>query len=126
MVTPANITPISGVSRPTAFKPGQSGNPKGRTPGTRNRVTIEVREAASQLVDDAEYRQRLRERLLDGTAGPIEFLLWQFAYGKPPAHVEHGERGPIAEMTNQELKAKLLSAIKTLDGCGEDGDATSG
>jgi hypothetical protein len=116
MATPANIRRSTGILRPTAWKRGVSGNPAGRRPGTRNKATIEVREAASQLVDDAEYRQRLRERLLDGTAGPIELLLWQFAYGKPPARVEHGERDAFGEMTNAELKAKLLSAIKTLEG----------
>lgn len=53
----------------TAFKPGQSGNPRGRAPGTRNKVTREAREAAERLVDDPEYREALRARMIDGTAG---------------------------------------------------------
>lgn len=50
MRPPANIRPITGIARPTAFKPGQSGNPAGRRPGTRWRVTIEAQLAATQPV----------------------------------------------------------------------------
>jgi hypothetical protein len=75
-----------------------------------------VREAATRLVDDAEYRAALRQRMIDGSAGGMEVLLWFYAFGRPVAQAEHGERGALDEMTNEELKAKLLTAVKMLDG----------
>lgn len=66
------------------FAPGQSGNPAGRKPGVPNRVTVEAREAASQLVDDPEYRETLKWRLLAGRCPPaVETMLWYYAKGKP-------------------------------------------
>jgi hypothetical protein len=92
-----------------------SGNPAGRPRGRSNRVTIEAREAAARLVDDPQYRQALRQRLLDGTAGAMEVLLWRYAKGPPPERVDDSH-GALADMTNEDLKAKLLTAIKTLEG----------
>lgn len=60
MPAPANIRPVA-VANATAFKPGQSGNPAGRRPGTRRRVTIEAQLAATQIVDDPDYRAALKD-----------------------------------------------------------------
>lgn len=95
----------------TSFRPGQSGNPSGRLPGTRNQSTVEVREMATRLIGDPEYLERLRERLLAGTAGAVEIMLWHYAYGKPPDRVETGTPGAFAALTTDELKARLLAAV---------------
>jgi len=34
------------------FKPGQSGNPEGRKPGSKNKATKEIREAYQKLTED--------------------------------------------------------------------------
>ncbi len=34
------------------FKPGESGNPAGRKPGTKNKATKEIREAYQKLTED--------------------------------------------------------------------------
>jgi hypothetical protein len=39
----------------------------GRRVGSLNKATVEAKAACCELVDDPEYRARLRERLLDGT-----------------------------------------------------------
>lgn len=114
MSAPAKNNSIAGVRRPTAFKPGQSGNPAGRRPGTRRRVTIEAQAAATQIVDDPEYRSRLRQRMLDGTAGAMEPLLWFYAYGRPVDRVETGGPGAFADVTNEELKARLVAALAAM------------
>ena len=114
MPAPANIRPIAGIARPTAFKPGQSGNPAGRRPGTRRRVTIEAQLAATQIVDDEEYRAALRQRMIAGSAGAIEALLWLYAYGKPVERVETGGPGAFTDLTNIELKQKLIQVLPTL------------
>jgi hypothetical protein len=42
------------ANRPTAFKPGQSGNPDGRPKGSKNRTTEELRQHI-QTVLDGQY-----------------------------------------------------------------------
>lgn len=98
----------------TSFCPGQSGNPRGRTPGTLTRKTIEVREICNSLVDAPEYRDALRQRLIAGTAGGVEVLVWHYAKGKPVDRVETGTPGEFAELTDEELKARLLRALPEL------------
>jgi hypothetical protein len=78
---------------PGTFKKGR---PKtgGRRPGSPNRVTVEVREAARQLVEDPAYRAALRTRLIRGRAPEIEKELWHYAYGKPPSFAEVPQTPP--------------------------------
>jgi Family of unknown function (DUF5681) len=113
MATSANSRLIARLPR-TAFKPGQSGNPRGRAPGTHNRVTREAREAAERLVDDPEYREALRARMIDGTAGAMEALMWFYAKGKPLERVEQAVPFPLAHLSDEELRLQLLDAAKTL------------
>ena len=78
-------------------KPFQKGDPRcGRPPGLVNKTTKEVREIATRLVEDGEYRSSLRMRLVSGTLAPaVESMLWHYAYGKPKeTHVIEG--GPRA------------------------------
>ena len=98
----------------TSFRPGESGNPRGRTPGTQTRRTIEAREVCGLLVDDPEYREALRRRMINGTAGAVEVLIWHYAKGKPVKKVETGPPGAFAELTDEELKLRLLAALATL------------
>jgi hypothetical protein len=114
MPAPANSRVEALIPRPTAFKPGVSGNPKGRRPGSRNRATVEAREFANRLIDDNEYREALRRRMIAGTAGAMEPLLWFYAYGKPVDRVEQGTTGAFAEFSNDELKARLRRALDLL------------
>jgi len=114
MAVPANSRVESLIPRPTAFKKGQSGNPQGRRPGSRNRATVEAREFANRLIDDPEYREALRRRLIAGTAGGVEVLIWHYAYGKPVDRVETGSAGAFTEVTNDELRARLRQALALL------------
>jgi hypothetical protein len=60
----------------------------GRQSGTRNKATSEIRDVARRLLDDLEYRRSLQARLISGKAGPVETLLFHYAYGKPNEIIE--------------------------------------
>ena len=66
----------------TSFKPGHRGS-GGRPKGARNRATLEIRALARSLVQDPTYLAALRRRLAAGKAGPMEVLLFNYAYGRP-------------------------------------------
>jgi hypothetical protein len=68
----------------------RTGRPKGlpktggRKAGTRNKVTVEARAAATEIVDSRAYRRKLATRALNGTLAPaMETLLWHYAKGRP-------------------------------------------
>lgn len=57
----------------------------GRRRGTPNKTSTDIGAACRQLVDDAEYRQYFKHRLMVGQLPPaLEAMAWHYAYGKPP------------------------------------------
>jgi hypothetical protein len=67
-----------------SFKPG---DPRaGRPPGSQNKTGRDARILAQSLVSDPAYIANLRQRLIDGKAGDLEEVLWEYAYGKPAQH----------------------------------------
>jgi hypothetical protein len=76
------------ISRP----PGRpKGTPKtgGRSKGTPNKATVEVRTLCQRLIEDPEYQTRFKARLLEGALPPgVEQMVWGYAYGKPKETVE--------------------------------------
>jgi hypothetical protein len=109
----ANCRLVAHLPR-TAFKPGQSGNPRGRRPGTQNKRTIEAREFATRLINDDEYREALRWRMISGTAGAMEAVIWAYAKGKPVDRVELGGPGAFAQLTDAELRDRMIVALDSL------------
>lgn len=70
----------------------------GRTAGTPNKATVEVRALCQRLLSDREYQNNLRARLTAGDLPPaVEAMLWHYAYGKPKERVEvtGAENGPM-------------------------------
>ena len=73
-------------------KPPNAG--KGRPKGSPNKATADIKALSTKLLTDPDYLDALRIRLKRGTAGPVEVLLHQYAYGKPKDVTEvHGANG---------------------------------
>jgi hypothetical protein len=76
------------MNRNSRRRPGRpKGHPKtgGRKAGTPNRVTLEARAAAAEIVDSPTYRRRLLARAKADKLGPMEVWLWRYAKGEPHA-----------------------------------------
>lgn len=73
-----------------AGKPFVKGDPRcGRPKGSENQETKDRRELATRFVQDVEYQDALRQRLIAGTASAaVETMLWYYAYGKPKETVD--------------------------------------
>jgi hypothetical protein len=88
------------------------GGSRGRPKGVPNKVTIEAREAATQLIDNPHYRERLEADLVARKQHPsIEQMLWYYAKGKPVDRVEQGEPGTFAHKSEAELRAYLVEML---------------
>lgn len=94
----------------TGLKRGGPGRPK----GVPNRATIEVRESCRAIVEDPEYRARLKQRALTGRLNPaVEVMLWHFAYGKPRDVIEQtGELVIRVEMDEPTLEEHQLGGSR--------------
>lgn len=81
------------------FQPGNPGRPK----GIPNKNTREIKEASRALLEDPLYLEALRIRLLRGEAGPVEPLLYHYAYGKPKdtLAIEGGPRPLVIDVVTE-------------------------
>jgi hypothetical protein len=81
----------------TQFKPGESGNRRGRPKGLPNKATREFKRWAERFFTDATYRGRLEKRLLEGKAPQLEVYMYQMLYGKPTEQLEVSDRRTIPD-----------------------------
>jgi hypothetical protein len=76
-------------ARPSTKRPSGSpfrpGHPKlgGRTKGTPNRVSVEMKEFLKSVIEDPEYQEALRARMIAGKAAHMEQLAAYYTLGKP-------------------------------------------
>ena len=112
------------IGRP--FLPGQSGNPAGKVPGTKN-LTSRVRNGLLKLgakdhqgnalpVEEA-LAQKIIKMALDGDRKMIE-LVWNYIDGKPPQNIDFtskGERvGTVVLSAEEEKRIEELFAPRIL------------
>ena len=88
------------------------GAPKtgGRKQGTPNKVTVEVRQAAAEIVDNPQYRKNLLDRALKNELAPaIEAMLWAYAKGKPKEQVDV-QVDTVSRIVHEHLVAEPTAA----------------
>ena len=98
----------------TRFRPGESGNPAGRSKGALNKRTQEAQELAASLIDgDPAYLEGLKRRIKAGKAPHMETLLWHHRFGKPKDQVDVS----VSVQGAAEVLANTLTLdeLKTLD-----------
>jgi hypothetical protein len=66
---------------------------------------------ATKLISDPQYRKNLKKRLREGSAGPIENLLWMLAYGKPKERSD-GEDYQVRVALVREAAKKAIKESK--------------
>ena len=77
----------------TSFKPGQSGNPKGKPVGTRSLTTllrealIKVGKGQEEPYDELLIRKVMKMAIVDGNEAMIK-LCWNYLEGMPKQEVE--------------------------------------
>jgi len=108
------------------FQPGQSGNPAGKVPGTKN-LTTRIREGLARLgAKDAQgnplpveeaLAQKIIKMALDGDRKMIE-LVWNYLDGKPPQNIDltsKGERvGTVVLSAEEEKRIEELFAPRVM------------
>ena len=100
------------------FQPGQSGNPRGRPKGTRNKTSLAVRDWATGIVEDPQVQNRLLADARVGRLHPaVMTALLAYAYGKPRESASTEPMVPVAVLTDARtsLRIKLERIRQTLD-----------
>ena len=89
----------------------------GRPRGAMGALTKQAREAASRILDSAEYLMSLKTRANEGTLPPpVEIMLWHYRYGKPKDQIviTQGEEN-LTELTTEELALRAKAIAEDLD-----------
>src|SRR3990167_5488941 len=99
-------------NRPGGYRPGD--RRMGRPKGVPNKVSKDAKIVCGHLVDDPKYRAALRQRLIDGTAGAMEAVIWAYAKGKPRDEVPppqwNIDPATLAAMSTTDLEKALKHA----------------
>jgi hypothetical protein len=71
---------------------------------------------AQEIVRDPVYRQNLLQRARDNALGPMEPVLWAYAYGKPADHVRvamEASQNDLESLTEEQLaeRAEMIAVV---------------
>lgn len=114
-----------GYGRPpvaTRFKPGQSGNPKGKPKGTRNlatefneelktKVTIQENGRTRQITKAQALAKQHVNKAVSGDPRSTQFVL-SMALGVDPA----GSLAPLSQEADAQVKRDLLRRMRLISG----------
>jgi|GEM_PF-1753937 len=86
--------------------PGSDSAPDGRIVTKKREYARPLRERARELLEDPEYIEALRDRLIAGEAGALESWLYRYGYGEPkPDKADEEQERQRFEDIREEVKA---------------------
>jgi hypothetical protein len=92
--------------------------PRGRRPGSKNKVATEARAFAAAVISDADYRESVWRRIFNDELPPqIEALLWYYTAGKPVERVnltDETDHEDLEGMTPAELAQEAMKVAAEL------------
>jgi hypothetical protein len=94
------------------WKPGQSGNPQGGR--ALDDAAKRGRDFARKLLEDPEYLQALRRRLILGTEAPqVVAKIYDYCYGRPKEQIqiESTHRASISVIPTSQLSDHQLQVL---------------
>jgi hypothetical protein len=74
-----------------------------------------IMEFAEEILDDPQYRQSLKMRIMNGRANHIETMLFHYRYGKPAERLELDAGGTLAEIIAYSREKKLKDATPAIE-----------
>ena len=116
-VRPDVVDPPLTLVRRKSVPPSRKGQKGagGRPRGARNKVTLQIREAAARLFDDPVYWRKLRSDLRKRKLHPqMEVTLLAYAYGRPVDRIEVGRVGDFSKLSDDELMAQFEATVTSL------------
>jgi hypothetical protein len=94
--SPARPGPKTVTGRARALANLKRGGQPGRKPGVPNAATMEIRALAGRLlVEDEEWIESARRRMIAGEAPHLEIFFLSHRFGRPKDHDQPPDRPPI-------------------------------
>ena len=88
----------------------------GRRPGQRNKISVEARQLARELVNNPVYQRRLRRDFERRKLHPtIEALVWQYHLGRPPQAVAVAGSMTVSVNARLEQERQAFAALDLAD-----------
>jgi hypothetical protein len=86
------VKPAKNRTATGKFPKGVSGNPNGRTPGTPNRSTVEIKALIQSIVDFKSFDAHYYAYAMSGKPNAVKVEIWKvlhyYAWGKPTERIE--------------------------------------
>jgi hypothetical protein len=84
----SNSTSSDSVEHSAQIIPIRSAPERVKSKSTKSKNSEEARNLAANILNDEQYRETLKRRLIAGNAPHMETLLWHYAFGKPTENVD--------------------------------------
>jgi hypothetical protein len=86
----------------------------GRPKGSLSEKTLAVREFCRSVCEDKEYRAAILRRARTNTLGPMEQVIWAYAWGRPKERVEIELSAPSPDLSQLSMQELIMQASELM------------